>query len=102
MMEHTPGPWEVEENGRANVQIAGRVNGGYLIAQMIEGSPCRDANARLIAAAPESNEACEFLVKGLTYLLEEGPLQDRPARVLSVVSQADKLARLAIAKATGI
>ena len=62
-MEHTPGPWRVEPHHREDIE--GEVNGKWVeIAALIDNAALRDqrpiptayireANARLIAAAPE-------------------------------------------------
>lgn len=53
--KHTPGPWEYEVHGRARHMISAPEDrcGGYIIASMSNEAPCREANARLIAAAPD-------------------------------------------------
>lgn len=63
-MKHTPGPWK---------EISGAVyayaRGGFIPIAKMDREPGngtlpteRDANARLIAAAPELLEACKLLV----------------------------------------
>ena len=54
-MEHTLGPWEIEHNGRAVTQ--GCSANGDVLLTMAADSPSREANARLIAAAPDLLEA---------------------------------------------
>ena len=57
--QFTPGPWRVEPEG-VNADVDGSE---YLVAVTDEDSELRveemDANARLIAAAPDLYEACE-------------------------------------------
>lgn len=55
VMSHTPGPWEADDNEGFSIW---RVYGGSKsIAEVIGDSAEADANARLIAAAPEMFEA---------------------------------------------
>lgn len=84
-VKHTPGPWAVSL-GMRTIQV---IAGSFRLAIGIDKEA--EANARLIAAAPELLEA----LKGLCGLAElrPGHLQDYKAAV------AD--ARAAIAKATG-
>lgn len=58
--KHTPGPWsvgELDENQFVNVYAAD----GYSVAIEVQGEDLTEAeaNAHLIAAAPELLEACE-------------------------------------------
>lgn len=86
--EHTPGPWTVRpEIGRAHQRYIGnRAPDALLVAEVIDtldDGQC-DANARLIAAAPD-------LLEALEYCLQHGSL---PLSVRYVITTA-------IAKATG-
>ena len=54
--KHTPGPWTVESNDTRYI-----VGGGYWIAQMHGGNS--EANARLIAAAPDMAKALRLAFK---------------------------------------
>ena len=86
---HTPGPWDYAQGfsaGRKVVSLVGVAKARRVIAQC--GGPDRDANARLIAAAPDLLRVAELLV----HWLDEEP-------------SAHKLcdaARAAIARATGV
>jgi hypothetical protein len=61
-MKHTPGPWEIQD-------------GQYIHAVAVKGSPCiatspqphewREADARLIAAAPEMLNNLKEILKSL-------------------------------------
>ena len=55
-MRHTPGPWNFEKHENFVVYV-----GNNEICELYEGD--QEANARLIAAAPELLEACEYVVK---------------------------------------
>lgn len=59
-IEHTPGPWQAE--GQKVIKPGGMVH----IASTYEGSP--EANARLIAAAPELLEALEGLARPCVFI----------------------------------
>ncbi len=69
MMEHTPGPWEVEMSHSDDL---------YRVTGMAIGSKCpinivtdvREANAKLIAAAPEMLK----IIKHLIEQVEEYPV----------------------------
>ncbi len=74
MSKHTPGPWEIrrEKNGYIiGIWVPNSVNpnnepgkGGTIV---IDGCPCgnSNANAALIAAAPDLLEACRAILMGL-------------------------------------
>lgn len=62
MAEHTPGPWTVERDGQGNIVIgAPKPNDDARYLWIAEVTPSNngehEANARLIAAAPEMLEA---------------------------------------------
>ena len=109
-MNHTPAPWEFykyEQWGRTSFYIAQKDGAPYTpgysdvancIAQTVspEKVSTQEANARLIAAAPELLGAVKDLLSGWTYIREvHGDLYgvgwDR----------AQEKAQSAIAKATG-
>jgi hypothetical protein len=58
-MRATPGPWKiVDKRHQKNGQIL--IMGGYFdVANVLARNECADANARLIAAAPDLLAACE-------------------------------------------
>lgn len=86
---HTPGPWRVNED---TCVIAGHADAPFAVAQVYMGS---DANARLIAAAPDLLRALEL---ALGQLEGSKPLSGVHASSL----RADiEIARAAIAKAKG-
>lgn len=70
MEKHTAGPWSAEKGEFNNPSLkpherpffAIKAPGGHIIAQMSylnrRGDPEEDANARLIAAAPDFYDAC--------------------------------------------
>jgi len=88
MSEHTPGPWEIQEQGEASVYVI-MANGNWLLSFRHNGEQLDEkqkANIKLMAAAPELLEACKAIVNNW----ESGDL----------AHAANKCAN-AIAKATG-
>ena len=94
---HTPGPWvacpgnarqvyKIETNARGNQ------NDGYEIAAL--RGPDKDANARLIAAAPELYAALESLTQYVDSYRYNSAWAGRPHAIMDA-------ARAAIARATG-
>lgn len=90
MSAHTPGPWEIRRYPRVGGSTKDLMgNGGGFVVKLDGAS---DANARLIAAAPELLEALKALVVMDKQLLESCGIGDT-----AVLIQA----RAAIAKAEG-
>ena len=100
MSEHTPGPWRVEtRGGMAGREV--RAVATYVVATVNttsndEGN--REANARLIAAAPELLTALREMVKAVDELMTEFISKKRAAD-WGVINHAGVLAGLAIRKA---
>jgi len=95
---HTPGPWSIRKNfnGRGALDLFGE--GG----QMIIGNALiinQEADARLIAAAPELLEAAQDAVEGFKTL--RIGLRDNKAAIECIDAHIDEL-NYAIAGATGI
>lgn len=93
MSKHTPGPWVTspEPNGKEWVVDAGPW--GICICADAPGLGSAEANARLIAAAPELLEALQAVTRCLAWHEEQhGVGMDR---------KAVESARSAITKATG-
>jgi hypothetical protein len=92
---HTPGPWTYP-GGTGNL-IGGPDRLRVADLGGLERSPDeRQANARLISAAPDLLAACKALVREVLYLRDEGTL---PAGVDNHPTM--KSARAAILKAEG-
>ena len=92
---HTPGPWAQDVYGSINDKTGNtiRVEGLALSS----GSEAK-ANARLIAAAPELLEALkEYIAAG-----ENSVTATDDVAAMIRFGEADKAARSAIAKATGV
>jgi hypothetical protein len=101
MSKHTPGPWSVDaEDVDLFAQETHRIwiNADGMHICYVDGprNPERNANARLIAAAPDLLEAFDRVQDAIQNFLEEGL---RPTESVMRFWQAD--VRAAIAKATG-
>ena len=74
MTEHTAGPWKANRSGNGVTVTVMTPEGQLLIkANGIPPRGAMDANARLIAAAPELLEACKALMTLRDYLHILGP-----------------------------
>ena len=103
--KHTPGPWEVTSMGiaegvRTHIVIRQTPSGSVHnpVATALDAHPCgdpqtRDANARLIAAAPDLLEACQLA------LVDLAALCDTAGHDVTTTMSYDNI-RAAIAKAT--
>lgn len=93
-MKHTPGPWKYENDSQGFICDS---SGSDVVADAwySRDHEVQEANARLIAAAPE-------LLECLIWAMEQGHLTYH-ARTKSNVAHCDAVdrARAAIAKATG-
>jgi hypothetical protein len=86
-LNHTPGPWILERDRAKSLSIYGDTTFiGEVYHEVDEPSPEENANARLIAAAPDLLDACRM---ALSCMAPDD--NDITARAL----------RAAIAKATG-
>ena len=84
--KHTPGPWHWEDSGLWSK---------WDFVYLSKGTPEFEANARLIAAAPELLAALRGIIETLGYLEANGGI-DAPHRLALIA------ARAAIAKAEGV
>ena len=100
--KHTPGPWQAETaatcgsdgNVRITEWFVRRDGDSMAIANDItdpETEEISEANARLIAAAPDLLEACQQWISE----------RDNPSPCLVMKQQAEKKIRAAISKAKG-
>lgn len=93
MIEHTPGPWRLEyhatQEGKGGTMENWVIGGdGHLIIKLPAWSKVQQANARLIAAAPDLLDALESVI-------------DRGDADSVFATPVLKKAREAIAKARG-
>lgn len=108
MSKHTPGPWEKSKkrDGTRVVLSSGRVIRAKVHGPLTVGSPGYDeaeANARLIAAAPDLLEAAKAALRGLEHAAHfANTWQDdgHPIFEASYQRRMDAL-RAAIARAEG-
>ena len=91
MSKHTPGPWEVERSLNGDYSVRHTATGNHPICDVFYVTETGQANASLIAAAPDLLAACKAL-------LEMPMLTDK---TYDQVQAVRKLATAAIAKATG-
>jgi hypothetical protein len=98
MNKHTPGPWQVgmafDNYGTTEIAIEHMTTAGNLIiAVALDGLQGQDANARLIAAAPDLLEALKYCRQKIEYMRAHGEWYSP--------GKATEMADAAIAKATG-
>ena len=103
MSKHTPGPWEISEwsgmCGKGNVSIIGADDRKIGKLNSLRHTALEDdANAKLVAAAPELLEACEWMLEVLDAIHEDywGVIDDS---VFAGIEDSSNVAREAIAKA---
>lgn len=107
VVRHTPGPWDVGQNGDSCAREHAIVSGPKVIAKVygrgypsgFGWSPGSAADARLIAAAPELLAALKACEDRLALVLECDCDDDKPEDTETIAAFA--AARAAIAKAEG-
>lgn len=98
MAQHTEGPWVANSSHdglgwRVESDAVGYPNDGWCVCSELIG-PDADANARLIAAAPELLEALEGLLRGLGpngYVLPAGAPATVKARAVIAKAKSEAL-----------
>ncbi len=93
MSEHTPGPWFFSFESVDPEWAIITISGGFVVAN-VNSHQKQEANARLIAAAPDMLVACEALV-----LYDSNDTDD--VKMMINYNNAIELAKAAIAKAKG-
>lgn len=97
--KHTPGPWTADEctdhDGYRTIRPGDGTPNGDIHAEVI-ATVYEDADAQLIAAAPELLEALRTLYRDVEFLIEDGTL---PASARNHAAMSE--ARAAIQKAEG-
>jgi len=86
-MKHTPGPWETSSNASGELDIC-CPDAGDMIADL-SGCDNADANARLIAAAPELLEALRIIKSRTTACGNNRRLQRIQAIALAAIAKAE-------------
>jgi hypothetical protein len=94
---HTPGPWRVNGFNKRGDRVVGDLDGGvanvYCEEDSVRADPIGEANAHLIAAAPDLLDACK---------LAHSYFHNREGRDLADLGlDASKALTSAIAKAEG-
>ena len=83
-MSYTPGPWDLIQHGEKDSRVGRRTLLAIVYSEAYQDRKNQEANARLIAAAPDLLEACKAMLAD--------PLAP-------VTTQSMQAARIAIAKA---
>lgn len=92
--QHTPGPWVAVARTNAHIEIEAPNQLGYLAQKVASCSLTNhEANARLIAAAPELLDALQVMLRDYAAVHDVGDVEMQPA-----IYQA----RAAIQKATNM
>lgn len=65
MSKHTPGPWIIVDTQRGDAIVNALIDesGAAMYGPIVDGGIDTEANARLIAAAPELLAACEAVIE---------------------------------------
>jgi hypothetical protein len=95
----TPGPWECAPSVIGEGVTIWATDPFYGIAKVLDltGKPENEANARLIAAAPDLHEALDWLLACVLAEFEEVHPDDKEERLILACGAA----RTALAKANG-
>ena len=101
--KHTPGPWLASGDADANIVTVEAKDKGYTtVCRLGYSTPTREANARLIAAAPDLLEALVDMVSSVEVALEDVQVTNGASLdALSWIANSTEKARAAIAKARG-
>jgi hypothetical protein len=102
--KHTPGPWHVNGDCWVGFDRNNAEAGGYqfcAVAHVMERIGCLDANARLIAAAPDLLAACKDLMPHAERAIKTLNEQMIGSLYPSINTATLERARAAIAKAEG-
>ena len=106
--QHTPGPWRVKQTGFTYFRDTWNINGFHQVACFQNPQDCQlatvydvEANARLIAAAPELLAALAGCADALREAGKDFARANPHAVRPNLYELHEKAARAAIAKATG-
>jgi hypothetical protein len=91
-MKHTPGPWEIEGEGQDVVGILAMGHNHFIAKLSGWATEIQDANARLIAAAPDLLEACKVALS----------IIEAEQEACGIYRAHTEIIRAAIAKATEV
>lgn len=92
MSKHTPGPWQINaiSNEREKISIidADMCFVAEVWKTYVNGESRQQANASLIAAAPELLEACQALLDGILFTRGASMSEDRRRTLTTIARQA--------------
>ena len=94
MNKHTPGPWSLIKDGLPKLNNQNNIVYGSDGVAIVYGQ-ANDADAQLIAAAPELLEACKL------FLAYHDAVDKYDVSMMLAYADAEKAIRLAVAKAEG-
>ena len=100
-MKHTPAPWALHRNGFSTIYVEAKIGNGMIqevaaCGPTNEGQEQQEANAKLIAAAPELLEALKELDECYCQVGNYLTKEERHHHRMTLIK-----ARAAIEKATG-
>ena len=100
--KHTPGPWEQGTQTRGSTTLVARIETGFAVAEMrnVHFREEAEANARLIAAAPDGLAANIKARDAILDLLGSG-MVSTDGSLIAALRDAMNECNVAIAKATG-
>ena len=87
MSKHTPGPWYVDD-GMVKVKDPSALWGYRIVADAGLVGNVREANARLIAAAPKLLEACKAYIQHRKAFIAANPNRISEADLITLVGRA--------------
>jgi hypothetical protein len=86
--KHTPGPWQIEEHETSPCRIRANNNGWDVADVFSTDHPTGQANAALIAAAPELLEALRAMLENPNKL-HINDVVERHQRALDAIAKAE-------------
>jgi len=88
--QHTPGPWEIDQGSGFVIPAAG---GGMVAEAAGDNEAQREANAKLIAAAPNLQQACQYALNHLRATDNPAPdqVQARERQLVAALEDALRL-----------
>ena len=95
MLEHTKGDWIVRNYSDGEVAVASRPASGFIpVAHIVGRRDQKQANAHLIAAAPDLLEACKAMVENpcTTDSLDHGYNDCSTMKGIKAIAKATKQA----------
>jgi hypothetical protein len=90
MSKHTPGPWEIYTHNPDGSGLHIKSTKGGVIAKLFNPGlrEMLEANARLIAAAPELLDACEDVLYGINHKIDDNAIKRMTNWLQQAISKA--------------